>query len=79
MGRYQEEPFWKRWFIWLRWMPYAYLRGTYWFISQYWSDERGDLESLDSCIDISVGGIQAVKMHWVYSAEECMQMSRRAQ
>jgi hypothetical protein len=79
MKRYQENLFWTRLLIWIRWMPYAYLRGIYWYISQLWMDRFTDngewyyLESLHSCIDISIGDIQAVKMHWIYSAEECMQ------
>ena len=79
MKRYQENPFYIRWLIWLHFMPFAYLRGVYWYISQLWVDniDGDDSENLHDCISISIGSTQVHDMHWVYSGEECMRMSRR--
>lgn len=61
--RYQEQPLHKRIYLWLRWMPYAYLRGIYWYL-------RYKDESLHFCIGVSVGDVQAVHMKWIYSGQE---------
>ncbi len=65
--RYQEQPKYKRIYIWLKYIPYAYLRGIYWYIREHFSANR---EPFGFCIDVSIGDIQAVKMHWVYSGTE---------
>lgn len=65
--RYQEQPLHKRIYIWLKYIPYAFVRGVWWYIRYYPS------ESFSFCIGVSIGDIQATKMHWVYSAEEVMQ------
>ncbi len=75
--RYQDHPLYLRWIIWIRWMPYAFIRGALWYIAQAWSKDKGKSWGLHSCIDFSIGDIQATKMHWVYSGEECMRMSKR--
>lgn len=67
--RYQNQPNHIQIYRWMRWMPYAYIRACYWYIFQKLYDGEGH-ESLHSCIDISVGSVQAGKMNWVYSMEE---------
>ena len=64
--RYQEHSLPIRWYIWLKYMPYAVLRGIYWYISNYYTTQ----ESLNFCLGVSIGDIQATKMHWVYSGKE---------
>lgn len=77
--RYQEQPLHKRIYLWLRYMPYAWIRGIYWYVSQLWKNRFTDdgiwyhTENLHFCIGVSIGDVQATKMHWIYSAEEVMQ------
>lgn len=86
--RYQDHPFYLRGLIWLRFIPYAYLRGVYWYLSQllhYHDPEVWEILDSDTiekpvlrdCIGESIGEVQARKMHWVYWGEECMRMSKR--
>ena len=65
--RYQEHSLPIRWYKWLKYIPYAYLRGIYWYIKEYFTCNR---ESFSFCLGVSIGGIQATKMHWVYSGKE---------
>ena len=65
--RYQEQPKYKRIYLWLKYIPYSYLRGIYWYIREYFIDNR---ESFSFCLGVSIGDIQATKMHWIYSGKE---------
>ena len=65
--RYQKQPKHKQLYLWLKYIPYAYLRGIYWYIKEYFTDNR---ESFSFCLGVSIGDIQATKMHWVYSGKE---------
>lgn len=72
--RYQElsKPY--RIYLWLRWMPYGYIKGLAWYFVKRlrWENvsdnERGRI-SLETCIGICVGTIQG-EMKWYYTSEE---------
>ncbi len=72
--RYQElsKPY--RIYLWLRWMPYGYIKGLAWYFIKRlrWenvSDDDSGRISLETCIGICVGAIQG-DMRWYYTCEE---------
>lgn len=73
--RYQElgKPY--RIILWLRYMPYGYIKGSAWyFIKRLTWKDMGDDEDdgrikLDSCIGICIGLVQ-VDMRWYYNWDE---------
>jgi len=72
--RYQElsKPY--RIFLWLRWMPFGYIKGLSWYFIKRLSrenvsdDEKGRI-SLSTCIGICVGTVQG-NMKWYYTSDE---------
>jgi len=71
--RYQYQPWHIKAYRWFRWMPYACLRGMYWYI--FHNDLLGDgHESLDFCMSLSIGTVQAEKMRWVCTFKESCEM-----
>lgn len=72
--RYQElgKPY--RIVLWLRWMPWGYIKGLGWhFVKKLrWEDVSDDEKgrvSLSTCIGICVGTVQG-NMRWYYTEEE---------
>lgn len=72
--RYQElsKPY--RIFMWLRWIPFGYIKGLGWYFIKRlrWEDvsddEKGRI-SLSTCIGICVGTVQG-NMKWYYTSDE---------
>ena len=72
MKQYQECSRIIKIYRWLRWMPYAYIRGIYWYLSGL-TIENDELESLSSCISISIGIVQGCNMNWTYTMNEVLE------
>lgn len=72
--RYQELSRPHRILLWLRWMPYGYIKAFGWYFikglrwEQVCDDESGRV-SLSTCIGICVGTVQG-NMRWYYTSEE---------
>ena len=72
--RYQElsKPY--RIAMWLRWMPFGYIKGLSWYFIKRlkWEDvsddEKGRI-SLSTCVGICVGTVQG-DMKWYFTSEE---------
>lgn len=72
--RYQELSKPCRIFIWLRWMPFGYVKGLGWYFIKRlrWEDVCDDeygRVSLSTCIGICVGTVQG-NMKWYYTSDE---------
>ena len=72
--RYQELSTPHRIFLWLRWMPFGYIKGLGWYFIKMlrWedvSDEESGRISLSTCIGICVGTVQG-NMRWYFTSEE---------
>lgn len=72
--RYQELSKSYRIFLWLRWMPFGYVKGLGWYFIKRlrWEDVSDDefgRVSLGTCIGICVGIVQS-SMRWYYTSDE---------
>lgn len=72
--RYQELGTPYRIYLWLKWMPFGYIKGLGWYFIKRlkWEDvcddESGRI-SLGTCIGICVGTVQG-NMRWYYTSDE---------
>lgn len=72
--RYQELCTPYRIYLWLKWMPFGYIKGLGWYFIKMlrWEDVCDDDSgriSLSTCIGICVGTVQ-YNMRWYYTSDE---------
>lgn len=72
--RYQERIWAERVILWIRYMPWAYIKAIWWYFVKAlkWEDVSDDEEGRvkwDTCVGINVGMAQH-KMGWYYTFEE---------